>query len=633
MRAGKTGRVFVKSIALLMLIGVAVWVRIPVARAISNAEQAFLSLYFSDDELHVISSTRSLQSIARIAENVTVVTAADIELMNAHTMVDVLGSVPGVVMSTAAPFVSNAIAMIQGPDIRHVTVLLNGVLLNNLSDNVAILGAIPVQDIAKVEILKGPASSVWGSAMGGVVNIITKGPGTKAVQGSVALDYGSENTGDYRAAISGRLGGLGYAFSGTKLRSDGLVEGFEADAEHLSARLDYAIAERTSANFTFFYGDTNRGDGIDREFDLSFSNRHKHLVSQLALTSALGRAGSLDFALWTTRFDNRYFMNQLSDNLELSLNTLKENRSGASLKYAVSTGGQDLVFGADYSAGTLDASNIEGADPELKQWAVFANDTIGLGNLTLTPGVRYDDISIAENFWSPSLGATYLLARDTLLRATVARGFSIPTPAETSGDSEINRYRANPDLTVEKMWSYQAGFESGILDIFWLRLSAYRHDVEDAIAEKSLDNDFFTKVNAGRQRRQGLDVELRTKPIHNLTLAGSACFLEVRDLETDEHVIDVPKAIYDMSLKYDDLRSFRALLKGRYLRMDEPENKNADISGVIVDLNLVKKIIERPGISLEAFVSVHNLLNQSQYHQDIYKNPERWVEGGIRAAF
>lgn len=633
MRAGKTGRVFVKSIVILLLIGLAVWVRVPVARAISNAEQAFLSLYFTDDELHVISSTRSLQSIARIAENVSVVTAEDIELMNAHTMVDVLGSVPGVLVNNSAPFVSGATAMIQGPDIRHVTVLLNGVPLNNLSDNVAILGAIPVQDIAKVEIVKGPASSVWGSAMGGVVNIITKGPGARAVQGSVALDYGSENTGDYRAAISGRLGGFGYAFSGTKLRSDGLVEGFDADAEHLSARLDYAIAERTSANFTLFYGDTNRGDGIDKQYDLAWSNRYTHLVSQLAVNSRIGRAGQIDLSLWTTRFDNRYFMSQLSDDLELSRGTFQENRSGASAKYSVSQSGQDLVLGVDYSAGTLDASTIDGADPELKQWAVFANDTIGLGNLTLTPGIRYDDISIADNFLSPSLGITFLLAKDTLLRATVARGFSIPTPGETSGDSEINRYQANPDLTVEKMWSYQAGFESGVLDTFWLKVSAYRHDVEDAIADKLLENDWWTRVNAGRQRRQGLDVELRTKPIHNVTLAGSACFLDVRDLETDKDVIQAPKEIYDVSLKYDDLKSFRALLKGRYLRMDEPEGFNEDFSGIIVDLNLIKKIISRPGMSLEAFIAVHNLLNESQYHYIIYENPERWVEGGLRASF
>jgi len=228
---------------------------------------------------------------------------------------------------------------------------------------------------------------------------------------------------------------------------------------------------------------------------------------------------------------------------------------------------------------------------------------------------------------------TYLLAKDTLLRATAVRGFSVPTADETSGDSEINKYRANPDLTVEKMWSYQVGFESGILDAVWLKVSAYRHDVEEAIQDKMLAADYWTRVNTGRQRRQGVDLELRTKPIYNVTVAGSACFLEVRDLETDTAVLDVPKEIYDVSLKYDDLKSFRVLLKGRYLRMDEPTSRNADFSGFLVDLNLIKKILSGPVLSLEAFVSVHNLLNEAQYHAAIYKNPERWVEGGVRISF
>lgn len=500
MRAAGAGQFFVKGVCVLLLIGMALWVRVPVARAISDAEQSFLSLYFTDEELHVVSATRSLKSIARIAENVTVVTAADIELMNAHTMEDVLNSVPGVATSIAVQFVTNSSAVIQGPDIRHVTVLLNGVPLNNLSDSVALLGVFPVQDIEKLEIIKGPTSSVWGSAMGGVINIITKGPGASPFEGSASLDYGTKNTGDYRAAISGTVGSFGYAFSGTKLMTDGLIEGFDVDAGHLSARLDYTIAERTSANFMLFYGDTDRGDGVDTQYDLAWRNRFKQLVSQLGLSSGIGRTGRLDLSLWTTSFDFQCFMNTLSSSEELSHATYKESRTGAGLKYAVGLGGQNLVVGADYSAGALDGSTFESQNLVQNQWALFANDTIALGDLTIIPGLRYDDISTTGGFWSPSLGATCLLAKETLVWATVARGFSIPPLSSVSGSSEINKYRANPDLAAETMWSYQVGFESGVLDTFWLKVSAYRHDVEDAIADKQLENDWWTRENAGRQR-------------------------------------------------------------------------------------------------------------------------------------
>jgi vitamin B12 transporter len=296
-------------------------------------------------------------------------------------------------------------------------------------------------------------------------------------------------------------------------------------------------------------------------------------------------------------------------------------------------GSHGVVVGVDYSKGTIDANSIEGPDPEREQWAAYANDTIALGGLTITPGVRYDDISTTGGFWSPSLGATYLLFKDTLLRATVARGFNIPNLSSTSADSEINKYRANPDLMVEKMWSYQLGFESGVLDVVWLKVSAYRHDVADAIQEKQLENDWRTNVNASRQRRQGVDVELRTKPVYDVTLAGSVCFQEVEDLDTAEDVPDLPTAIYDVSLKYDDQKSFRALLKGRYLRWDLIESHNGDMSGFLVDLDLAKKFAVGAGISLEAFVSVHNLLNEAQYPSATYPNPDRWFEGGVRVSF
>lgn len=619
----------------LLLALLAFWHRVPIAQAVSDAEKTFLAMYFTAEELSVISATRSLQSIARVAENITVVTADDIELMNAHTLADVLDSVPGVTLNNPWQFVSNSSTKIQGPDIRHVKVLLNGIPYNSSGENVTVVGLIPVQDIEKVEIIRGPASSVWGSAMGGVVNVITKGPGTKAVQGQVALDYGTENTGDFRAAISGRSGRFGYSLSGTRLQTDGLTEGFDVDASHLGARLDYTFAERTSVTFTLFHGDTSRGDGNLKEYDLSWSTHSRHLASQLALTSALGRAGRLDLSLWSIRFDDRYHMNQLSDGQELSRTTFLDNRSGAGLTYSVNQAGQAIVLGVDFSTGTYDASIFNEEKPELTQWAVFANDTISLRRLTVIPGMRYDDISTTGGFWSPSLGMTYGLTDSILLRATVAKGFSLPTLNDTSGTSDITTYLANPDLTVEKMWSYQGGFETNVLNVLWLKGSAFRHDVEDVIGAEMVSDppDYYTRVNSGRQRRLGLDLELKSKPFYRLTLAGSACFLKVRDLETDEDVLDVPRQLYDISLKYDDLQSFRALVKGRYQRQDEPSDYNADFSGLIVDLSLIKKILHRPGISLEAFMNIHNLFNEAQYSVDIYKNPERWVEGGCRVSF
>src|SRR4030043_117003 len=61
----------------------------------SGEEKKFLLMYFKEEELEVISATRSLMSITRVAENIAVITAEDIELMNAHTLTDVLNTITG----------------------------------------------------------------------------------------------------------------------------------------------------------------------------------------------------------------------------------------------------------------------------------------------------------------------------------------------------------------------------------------------------------------------------------------------------------------------------------------------------------------------------------------------------------
>lgn len=230
---------------------------------------------------------------------------------------------------------------------------------------------------------------------------------------------------------------------------------------------------------------------------------------------------------------------------------------------------------------------------------------------------------------------TYALTKNSLLRATIARGFHAPSLPATSGTSEINLYRGNPALIAEKVWSYQAGFEANVLGNFWLKVSAFRHDLDDAIEDEMLTDppDWWTLVNKGRQRRQGVEIAARTKPFHHFTLGGAAFFMEAKDVETDEDLLSIPRRVFDLSLKYKDGRSFRALLKGRYSYAAYPEDFHADLSGFICDLNLTKMIAITSGTSLDVFLSVHNLFDGAQYYVDFYTNPDRWYEGGIRVSF
>ena len=109
------------------------------ALAQPSEDRKFLLLYFKEEELVVESPTRGPKSITQVAENITVITADDIKLMNAHTVAEVLNTITGVQMFLSGGPGSIATATIQGSDARHVAVFIDGVSLNNIGDNVVYL--------------------------------------------------------------------------------------------------------------------------------------------------------------------------------------------------------------------------------------------------------------------------------------------------------------------------------------------------------------------------------------------------------------------------------------------------------------------------------------------------------------
>ncbi|MDH5769434.1 MAG: TonB-dependent receptor plug domain-containing protein, partial [Nitrospirota bacterium] len=115
------------------------------AYGMSEEERKFLLMYF-EEEL-VSTPVRTPKPISQVAENITVITCKEIEQMNAHTLTDVLNTIPGIQMDIRGGPGSTASARIQGSEFKHVLVMIDGVTMNNLSDSFADVSAIPVQHI------------------------------------------------------------------------------------------------------------------------------------------------------------------------------------------------------------------------------------------------------------------------------------------------------------------------------------------------------------------------------------------------------------------------------------------------------------------------------------------------------
>jgi vitamin B12 transporter len=179
---------------------------------------------------------------------------------------------------------------------------------------------------------------------------------------------------------------------------------------------------------------------------------------------------------------------------------------------------------------------------------------------------------------------------------------------------------------MERVTSYQMGAETTALKHVWVKLSTFRHELRDAI-------DRATFLNSEHQRRQGVELEMKTTPIYRTSLTAGAEYISAKDLNTGLTILNIPKHTYDLGLVYDDEQSFRASLKGRYIDWNADPAYQGSYGRFVFDLNASATIYKKSSASLDVFMTLHNIFNSSQYVASIYENPSRWFEAGARYKF
>ncbi len=613
----------------------------------SREEMQLLQLYYRTDDL-VVSPTRHLKPICQVAENVTVVTAKEIEAMNAHTVAEVLNRIPGLFISFNREFGTNSFIQVQGTEHYHTLVLVDGIRWNFLSDGGAETNTIPVGIIDRIEIIKGPASSSWGSSLGGVINIITKSlKNTTAAGGTIYTAFGERNTQDVWAGYNGSLGKAGYYLFAGRQDSDGLRESRSYDNNNLYAKINIPVRDDLLFKFSFGYSEPEQDYGDFPSADISSSGGLRTLFGTGALNADITDQLSLHLAFKALkkkfyRTDNALGLGLwfLSAPGERVLETVNEETNIGGTGKLVWTGGvHTVVLGADADFGELDQTITVApvyqladfkAHPDMDTWAIFANDTITLDRWSIIPGVRYDNNSITGSFVSPSLGITFQACEDTVFRATVARGFTVPPLVYTSGGGLF--FEPNPDLDPEEVWSYQAGVESGAIKYFRVKASVFRHSLKDVLSRKknAAGPGIDMYVNSGSSRRQGVEVALKSAPYYHFSFSTGFSYVHY---SPPSNLGASDTYAYHLMIEYDNEKFINGQLFGHYLWWDFDPQLNADYDEFIWDLNLNKSLCSFENYDAKLFLTAHNLFNGSQYQLADSKNPKRWVEAGMRITF
>ncbi|MDD2733143.1 MAG: TonB-dependent receptor plug domain-containing protein [Desulfuromonadaceae bacterium] len=559
-------------------------------------------------------ASRAPKPLSQTAENVTVITSDDIRALNAHTLTDILDSIPGIqVQHNGGPGIT-AYTFIQSSSFRHVQVYVDGVSITNLADNYSETSLIPARIIERVEIVKGSASAAWGSALAGVINVTTKAPLLDCpLAGTVSASIGKQATTDDALELSSSTGRLGYYLAGGYLGSDGLLPNTQLHSTNSHARLTWDLPDKGQLYATFNRTQTRQGDLFVPSYDLKENQDKSLLLAAVGLRQPLGEQMELEITARHSFLKGNTTWLNISDGLtwqpDLPVGSFTNQVSGASLKLVRRDTGNLLVAGSDYNHLELYNNSADGStytpySRSANRWGVYLNDTVTMGSVSVIPGARYDHTQTAGDLSSYSLGATWQLSDTTLLRAYGARGYGMPQFLDV-------------DKPAEKIWTTQVGVESTAVPYLWLKGTLFRNETwgEDVERHKAL----------------GAEVELRTTPVYNTTLGVDYTFVDTIRSSDGTQVNYDPRQTVKVSLRYDD-RTYRALLAGSHIYWNSLPEDNARY-GLLWDLHLGATILKRENSSLELFFSGHNLFNGSQYLYDIIPNTGRWFEGGMRVNF
>jgi len=239
----------------------------------------------------VVTASRVQQSRASVVADVTVIDRETIERAGASSLTDILRSQPGVQIVTSGGAGTASSVFLRGTNSDHVVVLVDGLRINSATLGTTAFESIPLAQIERIEILRGPASSLYGSdAIGGVIQIFMRKGDSEKLLAHAAAGLGSYDTKTAEAGISGGYGNLQYgvnlssfdtdSFSAKRIRNNV----FDKDNDgyrnlSASAFLDLTLKQGHTLGLQFFESKAHSN------FDNAYDNYGNQILQSYALTS------------------------------------------------------------------------------------------------------------------------------------------------------------------------------------------------------------------------------------------------------------------------------------------------------------------------------------------------------------
>ena len=617
----------------------------------------------ASDELVVVAN-RHAESRDRIGNSVTVLNQAAIEASQAVSVPELLVQTPGITFIRNGGAGENTSILIRGADTDQTVVLLDGVKLNDPSTPGGQLnfGHFLLGDISRIEILRGPQSTLWGSdAMGGVLNIVTAQP-TSPFSADGQIEGGSRDTGYFRGGVGMKSDPIDWRLAGGYFTTAGIsafdkkfggreLDGYRNGA--ISGTAVLHVADNIALDQRFYYIDArNDADGTPAPLfalaDTPEYGKAQNFIDYTGLNVDL-LDGKLQnrLSFQYTDTDGRSYNPLLSVPLTFQGigNNTRFEYQGA---YDIDSNFQ-AVFGLASQSSDLKTLSPSVAVPNPKALTGTAeidslygqiHGTV-LPGLTLTGGVRGDHHqTFGDHATGQAAAAWSFNDGNTILRASFGQGFKAPSLYQL-----FSQY-GNSSLSPQEDDGWDAGIEQHFLDgRIALQATYFGRSTDNVIGFvscfgsanprcKTQPSGFYS--NTAKAEAQGVELQAAANVVENLTVSANYTYAQSQDKTVgaatfDKNLVRRPRNAANASVTYVWPFGLSTSAAIRYSGRSFENTSNTVVLGsyTLIDLRVSYPIND----NFELYGRIENLGDVSYETAYKYGQPGRGAFAGVKARF
>jgi vitamin B12 transporter len=484
------------------LLSLALLLALLVAPATAVSQERPITL----DTVRVTISSIASAEMASATRGVQVISAEVIRDLPVRTVPEVLQWALGVDLMPRSPALVDV--GLRGSSFEQVLVMVDGVRVSDAQTGHFDLNlAVPLDQVERIEVLRGPASTLHGAdAVGGVINVVTRDGGASRAR----LETGTFGTAGLALAHTVPLGSARLDLGADLRRSDGHRAGTDYETGQGRVALAVPISRRTldaavgyaARDFgaNGFYGSNPSWDEFEKT---------RATTATLALRGDPAAAWAIEPVLSFRRHDDDFVLRRDDPSYYRNQHTTDQLGGRVGARYAASSALR-LATAAEAFTDRLESSSL--GDRSEARAALLGEVAVGsVGAVTAVAGLRADWHEAQGTFLSPSVSAAWWPAGALRLRGSVGRALRTPTWTERYYRDPANE--GNPDLDPERSWSAEVGVDATPAAGVRAGLALFQREADDLIdwARPAASTEIWRTRNVESATFRGVEANLAAR--------------------------------------------------------------------------------------------------------------------------